>query len=176
MKFSIILAAAATAVVAQDLSNFPSCAVGCIQSAIASSGCGSDESCQCGSKKAEISNAATPCLLEKCTNSDDLSKAATEGNNLCKNVTTTTPTTTHAGNSSSPATTKAASTTGVIVSNGTTSAGSPNSTATSTGGSRSPSGTSSGSPSATSATGSGAAAVTVGAGALLALFATVIAL
>lgn len=185
MKFSIILAAAATAVVAQDLSSLPACAVDCLSSAIASSGCnGTDVACQCGEKKKDIANAATPCLLAKCTDPGDLSKAATNGEALCKNVPTAVPTsssaaptTTHAGNSSASAsTTMPSMSTGVPKTNGT-SAASPTASPTSTsGGSRNPSGTSGGSPSATTPAGSGASAATIGAAALLGLFGAVLAL
>ncbi|KAH9436594.1 hypothetical protein MCOR02_000267 [Pyricularia oryzae] len=131
MKFSIILAAAATAVVAQDLSSLPACAVDCLSSAIASSGCnGTDVACQCGEKKKDIANVATPCLLAKCTDPGDLSKAATNGEALCKNVPTAVPTsssaaptTTHAGNSSASAsTTMPSMSTGVPKTNGTSAA------------------------------------------------------
>ncbi|TLS22025.1 uncharacterized protein PpBr36_09480 [Pyricularia pennisetigena] len=186
MKFSIILAAAASAVVAQDLSTLPNCAVECLSSAIASSGCkGTDIACQCGEKKTAIANAATPCLLAQCTDPNDLAKAATNGEALCKNVSSAVPsatpssaapTATPTGNSSAPAsTTKPATTTGVPKTNGTSSV-SPTSSASGTGANRTPSSTTGGSPAATSPAGSGAAAVTIGAGALLALFGAVIAL
>ncbi|TLD22290.1 hypothetical protein PspLS_08213 [Pyricularia sp. CBS 133598] len=183
MKFSIILAAAATAVVAQDLSSLPACAVECLSVAIAASGCkATDVACQCGEKKKDIANSATPCLLAKCTDPADLSKAATNGEALCKNLPTGTPThspvptTTPAGNSSAPATTtKPASSTGGPKTNGT-SAASPTTAPSSTGGSRNPSGTNGGSPAATTPAGSGAAAATIGAGALLGLFGAIMAL
>ncbi|KAH7351331.1 hypothetical protein BKA65DRAFT_255966 [Rhexocercosporidium sp. MPI-PUGE-AT-0058] len=79
MQFSIALvfAISATLVASQSASSLvaqlPSCAVSCLASASTTNKCGiSDYACQCGVKKADITKAATPCVISACSSDDAL--------------------------------------------------------------------------------------------------------
>ncbi|KAK4117745.1 hypothetical protein N656DRAFT_59052 [Canariomyces notabilis] len=67
MKTGCALLAVAGAAMAQRFAGQPACATGCLSSAIAAAGCGSDDlGCQCGEKNSEIANKAVPCLISSC--------------------------------------------------------------------------------------------------------------
>merc|ERR1711974_576223 len=72
---ALVFAVSATLVVSQSapslVAQLPSCAISCLASASTTNGCGiSDYARQCGAKKADITAAATPCVLSACSQDD----------------------------------------------------------------------------------------------------------
>ncbi|OAA72167.1 Extracellular membrane protein, 8-cysteine region, CFEM [Cordyceps fumosorosea ARSEF 2679] len=188
MKFSIVLAAAGLAAAQLDISQIPSCALGCLTTAVASTGCSlTDLSCLCG-KKDQLESASKPCIDSKC-DAADIAKAQGLANQLCGSSSASgSASSTGSGSTSgtaAPTTTSATITgTGVVppattASTGRSTALPGNGTSTShaTSSTRSGSGTAttSGAQTTTSAPGSSGAAGPV-AGALAALAAAVFAL
>ncbi len=82
MKFSATIVAAIFAATAYSQSvsdlvaEIPSCAITCLATGATSVGCGiSDYECQCGPDFEKVVSAATPCVLQKCTGDDPISKS-----------------------------------------------------------------------------------------------------
>lgn len=81
---SVLVFAVAGAVLAQNMSGEPACAIPCITSAIVAAGCHlTDQGCAC-SKTAQIEPLCAPCLLKACPAPSDISQAAAAGSTLCK--------------------------------------------------------------------------------------------
>jgi len=110
---SAVVLVAASLVSGQNFGAEPSCAIPCLTSAISVAGCAlTDQACQCGTGKAAIQTAVTPCLLSACS-PGDLGIAASVGQGLCSAYSltatglsvTTTATTSLASPSSGPSST-----------------------------------------------------------------------
>ncbi|KYK54944.1 hypothetical protein DCS_06905 [Drechmeria coniospora] len=84
MKYTIVLAAVASLVAAQDLGTIPSCAVPCLTDAFIKNGCGAtDIKCACGNFS-KIKADAAGCIIGKCGISDAINKVLPAAEALCK--------------------------------------------------------------------------------------------
>jgi len=114
---ALVFAVSATLVVSQSASSLvaqlPSCAISCLASASTTNGCGiSDYACQCGAKKADITAAATPCVLSACSQDDALKTNSLTGE-ICNAASSVQTSATNGGSYASyyPSTSKASATT-----------------------------------------------------------------
>ncbi|TVY90840.1 hypothetical protein LAWI1_G001654 [Lachnellula willkommii] len=83
MKTTLLVLAATGLASAQVFNGEPQCALPCLQSAIASAGCGPDDYiCQCISAREKIQDLVTPCLISAC-NGSEVAVAASVGLGLC---------------------------------------------------------------------------------------------
>jgi len=70
---SLLASVAWSQSIANGVSQFPSCALSCLTTAISETGCGlTDYACQCGSAKFGIETSVNPCVLKSCSTSDAL--------------------------------------------------------------------------------------------------------
>ncbi|TVY58146.1 hypothetical protein LCER1_G002412 [Lachnellula cervina] len=88
MKITLLVLAATGLAAAQIFNGEPQCALPCLHSAIASSGCGpNDYICQCISSREKIQVLAKPCLISAC-NASEVAVANSVGLSLCSGFST----------------------------------------------------------------------------------------